>query len=650
MKKSLFIASSVLLAAGLTGCQEDIEFNKGGVNLTQYELKEAKDIWKGSDCNVVNSYDSDTEGVQDTTMTLTLAMYQERTPAAGVTLDLVVNSDTLNQAIQKAQGEDNSAFAIYKNAQILPSQFYTLSSATLSAGAPASVTVKRQSLINYVLQNRTSGTFVLPVSLKSTQYKVNSVLGTMMYIYQIGYNEKAYYINEAAEAWNGAGANIVRTYRGDSNPQYIENETATLSLGLAATQRIPDDLEMDVIVDTDSLAKAVELSKTLDAYADFKDAVVVPSQFYTLSGNKLKKGNSITLDIKSHDLFVNNGNKSAVYVLPISLKSDTEVIHSQYGTIMYFFKIDYDNSKFADNTPAPQVLDNGRSLVWSDEFNTDGSYDASMWVAENGFCRNNEAQWYQGQNATVKDGNLVITAKKERKANPNYDASSSDWKKNREYAEYTSASLVSNFTFNRGTLICRAKLPCKSGTWPAIWTTGHYNGWPDGAWEWPYGGEIDIMEYYPNHSTGLPSIHANVCWGTDTRWSGAWDSMNVPVESFGDPEWAERYHVWRMDWDMENIMLYCDGQLINQIELSKTANGNGSWWGGNAWNAGAWRNPFKDTDWNPCHQQIFLNLALGGNNGGAIDDSAVPFEYLVDYIRVYQNPDDAVNKEVNKMK
>ena len=139
------------------------------MNLTQYELKEAKDIWKGSDCNVVNSYDSDTEGVQDTTMTLTLAMYQERTPAAGVTLDLVVNSDTLNQAIQKAQGEDNSAFAIYKNAQILPSQFYTLSSATLSAGAPASVTVKRQALINYVLQNRTSGTFVLPVSLKSTQ-------------------------------------------------------------------------------------------------------------------------------------------------------------------------------------------------------------------------------------------------------------------------------------------------------------------------------------------------------------------------------------------------------------------------------------------------------------------------------------------------
>ena len=177
-------------------------------------------------------------------------------------------------------------------------------------------------------------------------------------------------------------------------------------------------------------------------------------------------------------------------------------------------------------------------------------------------------------------------------------------------------------------------------SFPASQEHGPQSGQPaiitDGQTEPGNGPTVVKSTSWSTIPTTLPD-----CRGTDTRWSGAWDSMNVPVESFGDPEWAERYHVWRMDWDMENIMLYCDGQLINQIELSKTANGNGSWWGGNAWNAGAWRNPFKDTDW---------NLALGGNNGGAIDDSAVPFEYLVDYIRVYQNPDDAVNKEVNKMK
>lgn len=647
MKKSLFIASSVLLAAGFTGCQEDIEFNQGGVNLTQYQIKEAKDMWTGSGCNVINSYDSDTEGVADTTMTVTLAMYQDRKPEASVSIDLIVNQDSLNQAIQNAQNESSTGYAIYKNAELLPAQFYTISASKVAAGAPAEVTVKRQAIIDYVLQNRTTATYILPVSLKSDQYKVNSVLGTMMYIYQIGYNEKAYYIKEASEAWNGSAANVVYSYRGDTNPQYVDDRTFELNLGLDESQRIPDDLKLDVIVDTDSLAKAVELSKTLEAYADYKNAVVVPSQYYSFSEKKLGKDNTINIDVKVRDLFTANGNVDAVYVLPVSLKSDIEVIHPDHGTIMYFFKISNDNSKVADNSPAPLTLDNGRKLVWQDEFNTDGAFDANMWVPENGFCRNREDQWYQGENATVKDGTLVITAKKERKNNPNYEAGSSDWKKNREYAEYTSASLVSNFTFNRGTLICRAKLPCKPGTWPAIWTTGHYNGWPNGAWEWPYGGEIDIMEYYPNHSTGKPSIHANVCWGTDTRWSGAWDSMNVPVESFGDPEWNERYHEWRMDWDMNNIMLYCDGQLINQIELSKTTNGSGSWWGGDAWNAGAWRNPFKDTDWNPCYQQIFLNLALGGDNGGAIDSGSAPFEYLIDYIRVYQTEG---GNEVNKMK
>ncbi len=495
MTKSLFITAIALLAASFSGCQKDNDSDGPAAISDQYIIKEAKDIWKGQEVNVVNSYMATDTEVADTLLTFTLSMSADRTPAAGVALDLIVNSDSLNQVIQKAQTESGQAYAIFKDARAMPTQFYTLSATSVSAASSAKLSIKRQDLIDFTLKNRASATYVLPISLKSANYKVNSALGSIFYICRVTY-------------------------------------------------KAPD------------------------------------------------------------------------------------------------------SSKEPDFSEAPQTLDNGRTLVWQDEFNTDGPYDAEMWVPENGFCRNHEDQWYQGANAVVRGGNLVITAKKERKTNPDYEAGSSDWKKSREYAEYTSASLISNFTFNRGTLICRAKLPCKSGTWPAIWTTGHYSGWPDGAWEWPYGGEIDIMEYYPNHSTGLPSIHANVCWGTNTRWSGAWDSMNVPVESFGDLEWSERYHVWRMDWDMDNIMLYCDGQLINQIEMSKTINGNGSWWGDDAWNAGAWRNPFTDTDWNPCYQQIFLNLALGGDNGGTIDDSP-EFEYLVDYIRVYQTTG---GNEVNRMK
>ena len=35
-------------------------------------------------------------------------------------------------------------------------------------------------------------------------------------------------------------------------------------------------------------------------------------------------------------------------------------------------------------------------------------------------------------------------------------------------------------------------------------------------------------------------------------------------------------------------------------------------------------------------QYILLNLALGGDNGGEIDDKAMPMRYEIDYVRVYQ--------------
>ena len=42
-------------------------------------------------------------------------------------------------------------------------------------------------------------------------------------------------------------------------------------------------------------------------------------------------------------------------------------------------------------------------LVWSDEFEVDGR-PSKDWSYEHGFQRNQELQWYQSDNAYVKDG------------------------------------------------------------------------------------------------------------------------------------------------------------------------------------------------------------------------------------------------------
>jgi beta-glucanase (GH16 family) len=246
----------------------------------------------------------------------------------------------------------------------------------------------------------------------------------------------------------------------------------------------------------------------------------------------------------------------------------------------------------------------GYELVWHDEFDVDGAPNPANWKFEKGFARNEEAQWYQPDNAVVKDGMLVIEARKERVENPNYTGSG-DWKTSREYAEYTSSSLMTSGlqSFQYGRFEMRGRIPTAAGMWPAWWTLGV-------SGEWPSNGEIDIMEFYQG------KILANVACGTSTRWEAKWDSATKPLSSLG-ADWSSKFHVWRMDWDDQNIVIYLDDQQLNTSALSSMLNADG-------------QSPFKQKAY------LLVNLALGGVNGGDPSPTQFPQRYEVDYIRVFQ--------------
>lgn len=250
-------------------------------------------------------------------------------------------------------------------------------------------------------------------------------------------------------------------------------------------------------------------------------------------------------------------------------------------------------------------------LVWADEFDVDGRPNEENWTYEQGFKRNNELQWYQPENAWVEDGRLIIEGRRERIPNPNHQPDSDDWKRSREYAEYTSASLNTSgkHSWRYGRFLIRAKIVAEPGLWPAIWTLGEARGWPAN-------GEIDIMEYYDG------GILANACWGSDRRWRGIWDSSKTPVAELGGDSFDDDYHIWRMDWDENAINLYIDDRLLNTIELSKTINQSSD---------GA--NPFMEPHY------ILLNLAIGGTQGGDPSNTEFPTRYEIDWVRVYQKVD-----------
>ena len=275
---------------------------------------------------------------------------------------------------------------------------------------------------------------------------------------------------------------------------------------------------------------------------------------------------------------------------------------------IYAYKHTGDQPGHADNLSLIEVGPSPYVLVWSDEFDGAGPPDDSRWTFESGFVRNEELQWYQEDNAYQEDGDLVIEGREELRKNPDYDPSSSSWRAQREWIEYTSSSITTSglAQWQYARIAVRAKVTNATGTWPAIWTLGI-------DCQWPSNGEVDIMENYGGN------LLANFAWGTNTQWEANWDAEAIAVSGFPDG-WTDDYHIWELHWSSEEMSIYLDGALLNDISLSNTLNGSASCAG---------ENPFQQPHY------LLLNLALG-SNGGSVDDLAFPTQYRVDYVRVYQ--------------
>lgn len=267
-------------------------------------------------------------------------------------------------------------------------------------------------------------------------------------------------------------------------------------------------------------------------------------------------------------------------------------------------------NQFQPDASSPKKLP-GMKLAWHDEFNIDGKPDPRKWKYESGFVRNQELQWYQAENANCKNGVLLIEGRREKISNPNFKEGSDNWKLNRQYAEYTAASIKSQglHEFTYGRIEIRARVDTSMGSWPAIWTLGARGGWP-------LNGEVDIMEFYRVDS--VPTILANLAWGRQPGGGTIWNTKRIPLAHFilKDKDWPAKFHVWRMDWTKDSIKLYLDDELLNTGDLSKTLNPDGS-------------NPFRQAHY------LLLNLAIG-SNGAKPRDSQNLFRYEVDYVRYYQ--------------
>ena len=242
-------------------------------------------------------------------------------------------------------------------------------------------------------------------------------------------------------------------------------------------------------------------------------------------------------------------------------------------------------------------------LIWSDEFNTAGLPDPSKWSYEQGYLRNHEAQLYTHdrlENARVENGLLILEAHKEPFAIPPGTPSA----QGRQFADYTSASLHTRgkFSLTYGRVELRAKLPHGRGVWPAFWMLGV--NFPQVGW--PACGEIDTMELVGKEPD---EIHGTAHWKGGGEHQAQGNQLHV---DHTDTE----FHVYAVEWTPEQIDFSVDGHVYNRVQVAEAGTGAD--------------NPFHKP------QYLLLNLALGGEWGGEIDDGTLPQSYLVDYVRVYQ--------------
>lgn len=226
------------------------------------------------------------------------------------------------------------------------------------------------------------------------------------------------------------------------------------------------------------------------------------------------------------------------------------------------------------------------------------------WNFEYGFVRNEELQYYTDKNIKLKNG-LIIYGREEKIKNKNYNKNSIDYRKSRKYADYSSSSINTKgkFDFKYGILEVKAKIPTANGAWPAIWLLGSEE-------EWPYGDEIDIMEYYLYNNQ--PSILGNFMYYDENC---IWSTKAIPLNYFKeqDENWENKFHIWKLDWTDKYMKIYLDNELINEINIYKIKG-----------------NKFKKKYF------ILLNLAIG-KKGLKPNSDKMPLKYIVEYVKVYKH-------------
>lgn len=160
----------------------------------------------------------------------------------------------------------------------------------------------------------------------------------------------------------------------------------------------------------------------------------------------------------------------------------------------------------------------------------------------------------------------------------------------------TSANpMPARFTYTYGYAEARIKMPKGAGLWPAFWQVVENQEY-----------EIDTVEYLGKDlTTAYMTYHG--------------PSVNSGTTAFGGPDFSADYHVFANEWKPGEIIWYIDGVERKRFTSSSVS--------ALPMNFHLNNGPASSTSWG-CQ----------GVTGPCPDDTALPADMLIDYVRVWQKP------------
>ena len=237
--------------------------------------------------------------------------------------------------------------------------------------------------------------------------------------------------------------------------------------------------------------------------------------------------------------------------------------------------------------------DIGWKVVWEDDFKKDDFIDPAKWVK----IGRGTSDWNRHMSSdpacyAVKNGQLVL------KGIRNPDAT--------DPVRVLTGGLTTNgkYEFTYGKVEIRAKLGTAKGAWPAFWMLS--NSRKHGGY--PHSGEIDIMEHLNSDPIYHHTVHSNYTLNLGQKRN--------PVHTGTTKLEIAEFNTFGLEWFPDKLVFTCNGRpgmTYPRIATDKP----GQW-------------PFDQ----PFY--LLIDMQLGGKWVGEIDESQLPVQMEIDWVKIYQ--------------